>query len=1230
MSGTITQQTVYPGATGAQTQNAYTQALGGITNTPFTPYGGQLVAGQNGTQNAATNAVANNYNYQPQQVTGQNVYSTNTQAQQVTPGSITGYTQGAGLGGLSLQGSDLSGYMNPYQQQVINTSLDQINRNNTIQNQQSSGQAAQAGAFGGDRAAIQQTENNRNAGQTAASMIAGLNLSGYQNAQTQANADINRQLSAGTTQAQLNLQGATSNQAADLQSQLANQSSGLQAQLANQGTNLKAQQSNQAAGLTNNAQGTAAAGLLYQMGTQAQQTSQAQNAADYAQFMRQQQYPLQQSAALGQTVGTFAPALGNMAAKQTVYPNPSTASQAAGYGTAAVGLAGLANQSGLFGAAGNGLSSLGTGISNAYNSLFGDSANAASDTAGQFFNFPLTGGGTGVETGALEGLGSYNPSSIFSQWKNGGVVDYADGGEVDDNDHTWLPADGRLPVTPLDLRAAELASMSMDGGAPEQVSEAPVAMPEPPIPPANAPGLAGVQMADAGPPQQMPMPQQAAPQQMPMPQQAPVAPQMPQSRVQASADPGNLAREPASDGPGNNWAMPVLTAGLAMLGGTSPNAAVNIGQGGLAGVAQYQRQLTDRARIQSLNQNTANAGLAGVGQKISNSQAINSANFSSDFYGTPKLDKDGNIIPGTEGIQPGAGLPSVGGQGVGNGSVDRQNIGGRNNSNGGNAVAAIPADLLPFYKEASAKTGIPIEVLAAKDQQESGFDNSRVGKAGEIGISQIMPSTARDPGFGMAAIDPEKLKDPRTNILYGAEYLKARGGLAAYNGGGDPNYVKHVTDRMGPQGVQMAANNPGTASDVMPSPMAPGLAGQVLQSRVQPPQGLATPPQMDGMSLARAYVSGQLSNPTPQQAGAMAPILARIPGQGKAAEAMVTLANTGTAVTAKNAAELPTTLAAEARVPGNKAAEQRALMPGLLEQKSLEPINIRGGIHVDPLHPERNVSVPVMEKIKNADGSESPIFVDPMHPPGMMSGVNGQPIITKQAPATESFQTKYGGDLAAYKMKVDDEASSAVGINNQWDNIRAAAPNVTMGAGGSGIQTANTWLLSAADKLGIDASGLRKQVASGEDLNKNSIALVAAATKQASSNAAASEMQYLSKGQPSLDMSKGGFHMIADQMQGVQDYKIGKQAALQSWLQGNEAAGVKPHATPDGFDTWYNQQTSPAAFAIGRMASTADGQARFKELVSGLQTTPEGQSALKGMLTHYKNAQKLGLFGNPQ
>jgi hypothetical protein len=48
------------------------------------------------------------------------------------------------------------------------------------------------------------------------------------------------------------------------------------------------------------------------------------------------------------------------------------------------------------------------------------------------------------------------------------------------------------------------------------------------------------------------------------------------------------------------------------------------------------------------------------------------------------------------------------------------------------------------------------------------------------------------------------------------------------------------------------------------------------------------------------------------------------------------------------------------------------------------------------------------------------------------------------------------------------------------------------------------------------------------------------------------------------------------------------------------------------------------------MASTADGQARFKELVSGLQTTPEGQSALKGMLTHYKNAQKLGLFGNPQ
>ena len=120
----------------------------------------------------------------------------------------------------------------------------------------------------------------------------------------------------------------------------------------------------------------------------------------------------------------------------------------------------------------------------------------------------------------------------------------------------------------------------------------------------------------------------------------------------------------------------------------------------------------------------------------------------------------------------------------------------------------IPADLYPHYQEAERVTGVPISVLAAKDRQESGFRQDKPGGAGEIGITQVKPSTARDPGFGMQGVDPESLKDPRNNILFGSQYFAARGkaagtknwndpeqiaaALRANNGGGDPNYVENV------------------------------------------------------------------------------------------------------------------------------------------------------------------------------------------------------------------------------------------------------------------------------------------------------------------------------------------------------------------------------------------------------------------------------------------------------
>lgn len=123
----------------------------------------------------------------------------------------------------------------------------------------------------------------------------------------------------------------------------------------------------------------------------------------------------------------------------------------------------------------------------------------------------------------------------------------------------------------------------------------------------------------------------------------------------------------------------------------------------------------------------------------------------------------------------------------------------------GGGSASAPAALLPIYQAASKRTGIPIDVLIAQAKQESGFNPNAVGGAGEIGLHQIKPSTAADPGFGLKGIDPATLKDPAVNINFAADYMRAKAGnpnfndpksvdaaLAAYNGGGDPNYVANV------------------------------------------------------------------------------------------------------------------------------------------------------------------------------------------------------------------------------------------------------------------------------------------------------------------------------------------------------------------------------------------------------------------------------------------------------
>jgi soluble lytic murein transglycosylase-like protein len=169
-------------------------------------------------------------------------------------------------------------------------------------------------------------------------------------------------------------------------------------------------------------------------------------------------------------------------------------------------------------------------------------------------------------------------------------------------------------------------------------------------------------------------------------------------------------------------------------------------------------------------------------------------------------------------------------------------------SPGQDPIPAFPGQGAPQASaQAAGGAGVVMDDALANAvmQQESGGDPNAVSSAGAQGLMQLMPGTAKDPGFG---IQPVADNSPNENVRVGKEYLQAMlkkyGGnqqlaLAAYNGGpgrvdaalrasgGDPakamsmlpqetqKYPGAVQARMGGQSVKFPVK--GAGSDNAPS-----------------------------------------------------------------------------------------------------------------------------------------------------------------------------------------------------------------------------------------------------------------------------------------------------------------------------------------------------------------------------------------------------------------------------
>jgi soluble lytic murein transglycosylase-like protein len=95
----------------------------------------------------------------------------------------------------------------------------------------------------------------------------------------------------------------------------------------------------------------------------------------------------------------------------------------------------------------------------------------------------------------------------------------------------------------------------------------------------------------------------------------------------------------------------------------------------------------------------------------------------------------------------------------------------------------VPAGFRKAFEAAERETGVPLSLLVAIAERESGLRADAVSSAGARGLLQLMPSTAAE-----LRVDADH---PESNVLGGARYLRAlldrfaspELALAAYNAG---------------------------------------------------------------------------------------------------------------------------------------------------------------------------------------------------------------------------------------------------------------------------------------------------------------------------------------------------------------------------------------------------------------------------------------------------------------
>ena len=291
-----------------------------IANTPYTPYEGETIAGMTPTQQQALSGFGG-------LDMGGEAYGQAADVQQ----GLTGFDPSSmGAEGQvdvnQLATTDLSAYMNPYTQNVIDLGQQDIERQRQMASNTLGSQAEAAAAFGGSRQAVQEGVLAGEALRQSAALSAQQRQQAFTQALQSSQFDIGnvqraREAAAARAQAA---------NAANFQGQF--QAAGIQSAAANALGSLAGQRlQSELAGL----------GAQMSAGEQQRALEQAQLQSEYAMFQEQQEYPLTQLNALLAALSGVPAGLGTRSTRDPFGGLTAVGNLLGGFGSAGKGYAAM-------------------------------------------------------------------------------------------------------------------------------------------------------------------------------------------------------------------------------------------------------------------------------------------------------------------------------------------------------------------------------------------------------------------------------------------------------------------------------------------------------------------------------------------------------------------------------------------------------------------------------------------------------------------------------------------------------------------------------------------------------------------------------------------------------------------------------------------------------------------------------------------------------------------------